>query len=489
MSSHILLANTTLAGRSGTEVVTRDLALGLRSRGHRVSVYAPGARGPLAEEIAARGIAVASDLSQLQERPDIVQGNHIVETLEALAWAPGARGVFVCHDRTAGHSIPPRHRRVLQYVAVDQNCFGRLLEDWHLPADRTRVILNAVDTARFAPRPELPTTPARALVFSHNATPGTHLDVVRAACAPLGIGVDVAGSSAGAEIVHEERLAAYDLVFAKARAALEAMAVGAAVVLCDASGLGPMVTTGDLARLREWNFGARLLTGPLDSTAIAREIARYDAQDAATVSRRIRDGASLDGALVEYERVYDDVMREDVPDTTRTDPADFRTSLGPLLARITSLEAAVAALQRHEQMPALNDDEVSKIRMTVEQAPASMAAGVSTWIRVRVSNGLRDRPLGSWRPFPLQFACKWRRLDAPQPVISEGHHTRLSEPVPPGDARTLAVRTTAPSIPGRYQLRVVLVQEWWRWLDDTPTPVVADTDIAVVRQTLLTGKP
>jgi hypothetical protein len=250
-----------------------------------------------------------------------------------------------------------------------------------------------------------------------------------------------------------------------------------------------MVTTGDLARLREWNFGARLLTGQLDAAAIARQIARYDAQDAGVVSRWIRDGASLDGALVEYERLYGDVMREDVPDTAPTDPADFRTSLGPQLARITSLEAAVAALQRNEQMPALDDDEVSRIRMSVEQAPASMAAGVSAWIRVRVSNGLMDRPLGSWRPFPLQLACKWRRLDAPQPVIVEGHRTRFSQPVPPGDARTLAVRATAPSVPGRYQLRVVLVQEWWRWLDDTPTPVVADADIAVVRQTLLTGRP
>ena len=35
----------------------------------------------------------------------------------------------------------------------------------------------------------------------------------------------------------------YDLVFAKARCALEAMAVGAAVVLCDTHGLGPMVTS------------------------------------------------------------------------------------------------------------------------------------------------------------------------------------------------------------------------------------------------------
>ena len=35
----------------------------------------------------------------------------------------------------------------------------------------------------------------------------------------------------------------YDIVFAKARAAIEAMAVGAAVIVCDFDGVGPMVST------------------------------------------------------------------------------------------------------------------------------------------------------------------------------------------------------------------------------------------------------
>ena len=39
----------------------------------------------------------------------------------------------------------------------------------------------------------------------------------------------------------EELLPKYDLVFAKARCALEAMATGCAVVLCDFAGLGSMV--------------------------------------------------------------------------------------------------------------------------------------------------------------------------------------------------------------------------------------------------------
>src|SRR5262245_31349615 len=93
-------------------------------------------------------------------------------------------------------------------------------------------------------------------------------------------GLDEATSSAQPE----EILGRYDLVFAKARCALEAMAVGAAVVLCSSSGLGPMVTTGRLDQLRRLNFGRRSLREAIHPDAIEREIASYDAVDATEVS-------------------------------------------------------------------------------------------------------------------------------------------------------------------------------------------------------------
>jgi hypothetical protein len=54
---NILITNRALAGRSGTEVVVRDLSLGLKDRGHHPRVYSP-VLGPMAEEIRGHGIAV-----------------------------------------------------------------------------------------------------------------------------------------------------------------------------------------------------------------------------------------------------------------------------------------------------------------------------------------------------------------------------------------------------------------------------------------------
>ncbi len=115
----------------------------------------------------------------------------------------------------------------------------------------------------------------------------------------------------------EAVLGQYDIVFAKARCALEAMAVGAAVILCDFRGVGSMVTTGELERLRRLNFGHRALSQSHDPEVIAREIARYDAADAAEVSRRIRATAGLhtlvDDTLALYHEVLDEFAEAGAP--------------------------------------------------------------------------------------------------------------------------------------------------------------------------------
>jgi len=171
--------------------------------------------------------------------------------------------------------------------------------------------LNFVDLARFRPRSPLPAVPRRALVFSNQASDRTFLPAVREACLRFGIAVDVAGAAAGLATDRPEALLpAYDLVFAKARAALEALAVGAAVVLCDQTGAGPLVTSQNVEQLRPLNFGVRALRDPLDPALLAKQIERYDPVDAAEVSRRIRAAAGIEGAVDHLLTIYDQVLAE-----------------------------------------------------------------------------------------------------------------------------------------------------------------------------------
>jgi hypothetical protein len=134
---------------------------------------------------------------------------------------------------------------------------------------------------------------------------------IQEACAAHGIEVEMAGTSAGRSVARpEQALRAVDLVFAKAKAALEAMCVGAAVVLCDVAGAGPMVTTANLDQLRRVNFGMRALRHPCTPDFPAEQIARYDAADARAVSGAVRAAAGTPAMVDELCALYADVIAE-----------------------------------------------------------------------------------------------------------------------------------------------------------------------------------
>jgi hypothetical protein len=165
--------------------------------------------------------------------------------------------------------------------------------------------------------------------------------------------VETVGASAGKSLPRpEEALREFDLVFAKAKAALEAMSVGAAVILCDAVGAGPMVTTANLGELRRLNFGMRSLTHPLTAEFLGGEIARYDARDAETVSRTVREVAGTDAMLDELCSIYEEVIAEHAtapPDDLRAEQraaAAYLERLSPRLLQRDLLASAFRAAMR-----------------------------------------------------------------------------------------------------------------------------------------------
>jgi hypothetical protein len=56
----------------------------------------------------------------------------------------------------------------------------------------------------------------------------------------------------------------------------------------------------------------------------------------------------------------------------------------------------------------------------------------------------------------------------------------LKPPLAPGERRAYNVHTIAPGRPGRYLLRVTLVQEGVMWMDYIAVPVKAETVVTVV---------
>lgn len=306
----ILVTNNTLAERAGTQLYVKDLAIALRKQGHEVAIYS-NVLGGAADDARDAGIMVINDLGDCPWTPDIIHGHHHMETMTALVHFPGVPAICVAHGWQPWQEIPLKHPRVLRYIAVDRPTLETAIEKYDVPAERISVVPNFVDLGRFAQRPALPALPRHALVFSNRASEGTYVPAVREACARKGISLSVAGAASGRVLRSPESvLGQYDLVFAKGRAALEALAVGNALVVCDAFGAGPMVTTENVVQLRTLEGDYMRFYTPLSTDALVRQIERYDPADAAEVTRWIRSVAGVDQAVPHIVAAYRAAIEE-----------------------------------------------------------------------------------------------------------------------------------------------------------------------------------
>src|SRR5882724_11714172 len=268
----VLITNNTLARRGGSELYVRDTATELLKRGHTPIAYSP-ILGEVARELEGVNIAVVDDLNNLAVAPDLIHGQHHMELMTALLHFPRLPAIQLIHSSSSWYEKPVRFPRILRYVAVDHACRDLLLQ-YAIPEKRIRVLFNFVDLARFKSRRKpLPATPGRALLFSNYASEETHLPAVREACARASIRLDV---------------------------------VGAAVVLCDYEGSGPMVTPANFAGLRPLNFGRRALSEPLDAAVIVEEIRRYNPVEALRVSQLVRATAGHEPVVDKLISLYEE---------------------------------------------------------------------------------------------------------------------------------------------------------------------------------------
>lgn len=331
----VLIATGWLGNRrGGTELYALEVAVELLRRGHQPVIFSP-ILGTVAEEARAAGIPVAATPGQLTDVPDIIHGQHHPETVTALLRFPHSPAVFFCLSARHWNEIPPLHPRIYRYVACDRATHERLTREWGLDPARVDVVRNFVDLQKFRPRSPLPVRPQRALVFSNYATEHTHVPAVRAACEARGIVLDVVGAEAGLQSNEPEHLLGqYDLVFAKARSAIEALAVGAAVIVCDFDGVGPMVLPSNVEELLADNFGYRTQTAPLRSDIVLEQIDNYDPLGTQAVSERIRSVAGLSSAVDRIERIYAHAVADHRPipwDVECSAAAEYLHWLNPFL--------------------------------------------------------------------------------------------------------------------------------------------------------------
>jgi hypothetical protein len=355
----ILLTSDSLAERAGSSLYVLEVARQLLARGHQPIAFS-SELGDVAMSLRNAAIPVIQDLSQLAVAPDIIHGQHHVETVQALLKFPDVPAVSLVHGWLPWEETPLKHPRILRYVAVDKLCHQRLTTEAGIAPDRIDLVYNFVDLRSFLPRGPLPSVPRRALLFSNYASEQNIVPIVREACKRVGVTLDVVGlQSHNVTDQPQQLLPQYDVVFAKARAALEALASGCSVVLCDIFGLGPLVTSQNVAQLREYNFGLRTLQDTPSVDAIVARLRQYNPFDAAQASAHVRQQCDISVAISQLESIYIKTQQEFASRPRPSLAQEFEAyrvyiqwlgqrgkQLTPALQNVSNLEAMLRNLER-----------------------------------------------------------------------------------------------------------------------------------------------
>jgi hypothetical protein len=344
-SLRILITNHDLSQPGGTQLYTVDLARALAARGHAPCVFSPRP-GIYSDLLRQSLIPVVSRLDDLGEAPDVVHGHHLLESASAILRFPRVPAVFVCHGWFPWQETPPLLPRIHRYVAVDRLRRDRLVNEHGVPPERVEVLPNFVDLERFAAAHPRPTRAERALVLSNGTRVGPWVRQIRAACESRGIALSVVGAQEGNAVADSAPLlAAADVVFARGRAAIEAAATGAFVVLCDREGLGPVLTLERAASLREANFGMATLR---DRHAdVGARLDDYSTAAAAAVAAWVRSELGADRVVDRLVSIY----RLAIDDQRASPPtaAVEEMALARLFERVNGILAGHDAVLLREQ--------------------------------------------------------------------------------------------------------------------------------------------
>jgi len=327
----ILFTNNTLARPAGTELSLHDACLAMQQRGHIVAAFS-SQLGEIADRLLKAGVCVFDSLDSAPWAPDVIHGQHEWEsTLAAMRW-PAVPVISFRRGPYLWQEAPCRMPNVVRYVAVDDACREKLEQEDGIPAEMITIVRNGVDLSRFMPRSPLPLKPKSALIFSNYASESNFAPAVRSACKENDIALTIIGASAGNPVPHPEAvLGDYDIVFAKGKAALEALATGCAVIVGDTAGLGEMVTPDNFEALRKLSFGNPCMSSAWAAQSVTQQLRCYDAKKGTDLALQVRSTCGLERTADQLEQLYIEASKQKLG----ANLAEMNSAARHLMERVT----------------------------------------------------------------------------------------------------------------------------------------------------------
>lgn len=268
-----VLGNRLMVEVGGTEVHLVTVAEHLQRLGHEAVIYSPEL-GPYTDYARRRGLAVVSAPPELPAECDVVLSQDTLVAHDLAARYPRALHAFrICGD-VFDFQLPPQREGVVDLVMVLSDRYARLAEGCAAKAPVVRLRI-PVDVALRTPVGAIRNRPRRAVMLGNY---GYRFDWVRSVWGEHGVEVERVGAANGARPSYDvaTALAGADIVVAKSRAALEAMACGRAVYVYDVFGGDGWVTPSVYPTLEADHFAGLATSRVIGPAELAHDLAEYD---------------------------------------------------------------------------------------------------------------------------------------------------------------------------------------------------------------------
>ncbi|MGZ4257598.1 MAG: hypothetical protein ACXVRE_07540 [Gaiellaceae bacterium] len=270
----LVLGTMSFSAPGGSETYLLTVAEQLQRLGHEVTLFTVDA-GQMATFAEDRGIRVATSLHALPAACDAALVQDGVVAYRLAERYPDTPQVFRAASDLSDLQLPPGLPGVTSaVVALSERVAARVRRlAAGTPVTRLR---QPIDTERFTPASPLATTARRALLLG-NYLQGERRDAVLSAFAAAGIDAVQVGRPSSFALRPERAMWESDIVVAKGRSALEAMACGRAVYVYDRFGSDGWVTPEAYPAMEADNFAGQATAAVADAERVQSDLADYDA--------------------------------------------------------------------------------------------------------------------------------------------------------------------------------------------------------------------
>lgn len=380
----ILITNSSLAYRTGTELAVTELAISLLHRGHQVVAFS-SRLGEAAELLRESTIPVIDNPNHCSFVPDIIHGQHHLDAITALLAFPRTPAVYHCHGGFPWLERPPLHPRILHYVAMCDGLANSIRVEKNLPEAMVSAVPNWVDLNRTPIRQPRASPPRRVLIFQSQLPHNRYGDAIRSAAESIGLEVTTSADWTDEQKRNPaQQLSGFDIVFAGGRSAIEAAAAGCAVICVSPESCIGWAWPENFADMRWKNFSPRQGDAKITSGQITALLAEYHAHKSDDLTELVRQECTLERATDQLVSIYDRVI---VDWKSRPPP----TAEEERLAVLTYLRSLSTAVREVEWLPIKHRKESDRLKATIQALKQELAQSGKAELKMQA---LRKNMLG-----------------------------------------------------------------------------------------------